>query len=67
MRMLNFQQIGFCMDVPAQAQRDRPDHRRLCMRAEMTLDQPTVPGSAIMMLGIANATRSYGGVGGVES
>jgi len=22
------------------------------MRAEMTLDQPTVPGSAIMMLGI---------------
>jgi hypothetical protein len=55
------------MDVPAQAQRDRPDHRRLCMRAEMTLDQPTVPGSAIMMLGIANATRSYGGVGGVES
>jgi hypothetical protein len=47
------------MDVPGQAQRDRPDHRRLYMRAEMTLDQPTVPGSAIMMLGIANATDRF--------
>jgi hypothetical protein len=47
MRMLNFRKIGFCMDARGQAQRDRPDHRRLCMRAEMTLDQPTVPGSAM--------------------
>ena len=33
------------MHVPGQARRDRPDHRRLRTRAEMTLDHTKVPGS----------------------
>jgi hypothetical protein len=37
------------MDVPGQARRDRPDRRRLCTRAKMTLDHTTVPGSAVMV------------------
>jgi hypothetical protein len=47
------------MPVAGQAWRDRPDHRRLCTRAGMTLDHTTVPGSAIMVPGIASATDEF--------